>query len=72
MIIKFVVLQNENECCFQDIPIGTLADIYDSMSKLGERIDEIEDVLTNNRLWVIRTKDIGIVKAEDALNLSFS
>lgn len=42
------------------------------MSKLGERIDEIEDVLTNNRLWVIRTKDIGIVKAEDALNLSFS
>ncbi|GJQ88154.1 hypothetical protein Trydic_g13156 [Trypoxylus dichotomus] len=55
-----------------DIPIGTLADIYDSIRKLGERMDELEDVLTNNRLWVMRTKDIGVVKAEDALNLSFS
>lgn len=56
----------------QDIPLGTLADLYDSITKLGERFDEIEDVLTNNRIWVMRTKDIGVVTAEDAINLSFS
>jgi len=47
-------------------------DIYDFTSKFGERIDEMEDVLTANRIWKQRTVDIGIVSAEDALNYGFS
>ncbi len=47
-------------------------DIYDFTSKFGERIDEMEDVLTANRIWKHRTVDIGIVSAEDALNYGFS
>lgn len=47
-------------------------DIYQWSQSYGERIDEVEDVLTSNRLWIQRTVDIGIVKAEDALNLGFS
>lgn len=54
-----------------DIPIGLLDDIYDFTQQFNERLDEVEDVLTNNRIWVQRTKDIGIVSAEDALNLGF-
>lgn len=46
-------------------------DIYEFASKFNERIDEVEDVLSNNRLWVQRTQDIGIVSAEDALNYGF-
>lgn len=55
----------------QDLPIGLLDDIYDFISKFGERLDEVEDVLTANRIWIQRTVDIGIVNAEDALNLGF-
>ncbi len=34
----------------QDIPIGLLDDIYDFISKFGERLDEVEDLVTANRL----------------------
>lgn len=54
------------------MPLGLLDDIYDWSKRFSERIDEVEDVLTTNRLWVQRTVDIGIVSAEDALNLGFS
>ena len=52
----------------QDIPIGLMDDIYEFISKFGERIDEVEDLVTTNRLWVQRTTDIGVISAEDALN----
>jgi NADH dehydrogenase (ubiquinone) Fe-S protein 2 len=53
------------------MPIGLMDDIYEFASKFAERVDEVEDVLTTNRIWVQRTKDIGIVSAEDALNYGF-
>lgn len=43
-------------------------DIYEFIEKFGERLDEMEDLLTNNRIWRQRTIDIGIISAEDALN----
>lgn len=46
-------------------------DIYDFSSKFNERLDEVEDVLTQNRIWKARTIDIGTVSAEDALNYGF-
>ncbi|XP_018330861.1 NADH-ubiquinone oxidoreductase 49 kDa subunit [Agrilus planipennis] len=55
-----------------DLPIGLLDDIYDFSRKFNERLDEVEDVLTTNRLWMQRTVDVGIVSAEDALNYGFS
>lgn len=55
-----------------DIPIGLMDDIYEFASKFAERLDEVEDVLTTNRIWVQRTEDIGIVSAADALNYGFS
>ncbi|KAE9554859.1 hypothetical protein FO519_001974 [Halicephalobus sp. NKZ332] len=55
-----------------DIPIGMLDDIYDWAVKFPERIDELEDMLTENRIWKQRTIDIGLVSASDALNWGFS
>merc|ERR1711992_411252 len=52
----------------QDIPIGLMDDIYDFISKFSERLDEVEDLCTNNRVWIQRTTDIGVISAEDALN----
>lgn len=55
-----------------DLPLGIMDDIYDFASRFGERLDETEDMLTTNRIWIHRTVDIGIVTAEDALNYGFS
>ena len=52
----------------QDLPIGLMDDIYDFLTKFGERIDEVEDLVTDNRLWRARTTDVGVISSEDALN----
>ncbi len=46
-------------------------DIYEWVSKFGQRLDEVDGVLTTNRIWIERTKDVGIISAEDALNYGF-
>ena len=56
----------------QDIPIGLLDDIFSFAKQFGSRIDEIEEMLTNNRIWKQRLVDIGIVKIQDALDWGFS
>jgi len=53
------------------MPLGLMDDIYQFAQQFGERLDEVEDVLTKNRLWIQRTRDIGTVSAEDALNYGF-
>ncbi|XP_077266353.1 NADH dehydrogenase (ubiquinone) 49 kDa subunit [Temnothorax americanus] len=55
-----------------DLPLGLMDDIYDWASKYSERLDEVEDLLTDNRIWRQRTINIGSVSAEDALNWGFS
>ena len=52
----------------QDIPIGLMDDIYEFITKFSERLDEVEDLITENRIWVKRTKDIGTLSSEDAMN----
>ncbi|CAI9722536.1 NADH-ubiquinone oxidoreductase 49 kDa subunit-like [Octopus vulgaris] len=56
----------------QDLPLGLMDDIFDFISKFGERLDEIDALLTENRIWKSRTVDIGIISAEDALNYGCS
>nr|YP_004563943.1 NADH dehydrogenase subunit 7 [Phytophthora mirabilis]ADK76338.1 NADH dehydrogenase subunit 7 [Phytophthora mirabilis] len=56
----------------QDLPKGLLNDIYIFCDQFNTRLDEIEEMLTNNRIWKQRLVDIGIVSAKDALNLGFS
>ncbi|KAF3050279.1 NADH:ubiquinone oxidoreductase 49kD subunit [Didymella keratinophila] len=56
----------------QDLPIGLLDDIYQWATQFGDRIDETEEMLTDNRIWIGRTKGVGIVSAADAINYSFS
>jgi NADH dehydrogenase (ubiquinone) Fe-S protein 2 len=56
----------------QDIPKGLLNDIYIFCDQFNTRLDEIEEMLTNNRIWKQRLVNIGIVSAKDALNWGFS
>lgn len=56
----------------QDLPVGLLDDIYQWATQFGDRIDETEEMLTDNRIWLGRTKGVGVVSAKDALDMSFS
>ena len=55
----------------QDLPIGLLDDIDKWCHGCLQVINEVDDVLTENRIWKLRTVDIGTVSAEDAINLGF-
>lgn len=56
----------------QDLPLGLLDDIFFFASHFSSRIDELEELLTDNRIWRQRLVDIGVVSLEDALNWGFS
>jgi len=55
-----------------DLPLGLIDDIYVFIIQFSTRLDEIEEILTSNRIWKQRLVDIGIVKAYDAIALGFS
>jgi NADH dehydrogenase (ubiquinone) Fe-S protein 2 len=55
-----------------DIPIGMLDDIYNFCEQFRHRLDEIEELLTGNRIWKERLVDIGVVKLKDGLSYGFS
>lgn len=56
----------------QDIPINFLTDVYIFLGQFSARIDEIEELLTSNRIWKQRLVDIGVVPIDLALNYGFS
>ena len=56
----------------QDLPIGLSDDIYRFTRQFVSRIDEMEELLTNNRIWKQRLVDIGVVTADQALDWGFS
>jgi NADH dehydrogenase (ubiquinone) Fe-S protein 2 len=56
----------------EDIPLNLLDDIYQFAENFSSRIDELEELLTNNRIWKYRLVDIGIVSKEDAMAWGFS
>jgi NADH dehydrogenase (ubiquinone) Fe-S protein 2 len=55
-----------------DIPIGLLDDIYLFINQFSSRIDEIEELLTNNRIWKQRLTNIGVITQEQAENWGLS
>ena len=55
-----------------DIPKGLLDDIYIFTEQFTLRLTEMEDMLTENRIWKQRLVDIGIVSANDACQWGFS
>lgn len=48
----------------QDLPIGLLRDIYDWARQFSSRLDEIEELLSGNRIWKERTVDVGTITAQ--------
>jgi NADH dehydrogenase (ubiquinone) Fe-S protein 2 len=55
-----------------DLPLGFLDDVYQFANQFNTRLDEIEEMLTGNRIWKERLVDIGIVSAKKAIDWGFS
>ncbi len=56
----------------QDLPEELVQDIYDFCDPFLKVCDDIETLLTENRIFKQRNVDIGVVKLEDALAWGFS
>ena len=55
-----------------DLPLGFLDDLYLCLQQLSVRLNEIDEMLTNNRIWKQRLVDVGVVTASEAIELGFS
>lgn len=55
-----------------DLPHGLLDDIYVFILQFSTRLDEIEEILTTNRIWKQRLVEIGIVSAKNAIAFGYS
>ena len=55
-----------------DLPKGLLDDIFIFVEQFTLRLTEMEDMLTENRIWKQRLVDIGVVTQKDAYQWGFS
>lgn len=55
-----------------DIPVGLLDDIYIFLKQFSLRLDEMEEMLTSNRIWKERLVNIGVVSCKKAIEWGFS
>jgi NADH dehydrogenase (ubiquinone) Fe-S protein 2 len=55
-----------------DLPFGLLDDIFKWATQFSSRVDEIEEVVTGNRIWKGRTIGVGPVTAKEALDYGFT
>jgi NADH-quinone oxidoreductase subunit D len=53
-------------------PAGWLKPVERFLNMMPSRIDEYENLLTRNRIWMGRTKGVGYISPEDAIALSMT
>jgi len=56
----------------QDMPKGMDEDIINYLPRVLKVIDDIEGLLTENRIYLQRNVDIGVISAKDALDWGFT
>ena len=52
----------------QDIPLGLCEDIYRFAEQFSSRIDELEELLSENRIWKQRLVGVAVITNEQALD----
>jgi len=55
-----------------DLPLGLLNDIHKFTEQFASRIDEMEELLTENRIWKQRLIDIGTINYRKAQDLGLN
>jgi NADH-quinone oxidoreductase subunit D len=55
-----------------DFPRGWVPVCRKFLAEFPKKVDDYETLLTTNRIWVQRTKGVGVISAEEAVALSLS
>lgn len=55
-----------------DLPMGFLSDLFIFNEQFNLRLVELENMLTENRIWRQRLVDVGVVQKNEALDWGFS
>lgn len=56
----------------RDLPDGFVEKAREFVNVFPGRLREYETLLTKNKIWLMRTKDVGVISAEDAINYGLS
>ena len=56
----------------QDLPAGLAADMYEWCEQLPKFLDDLNTLLTDNRIFKQRTVDIGVVTEQEAMDWGFT
>ncbi len=56
----------------RDLPAGWTDKVASFVRTFPKALDEIDGLLTGNRIWIKRTQGIGVISAEDAVALSLT
>ena len=57
---------------YKDLPIGFCSDLFVFIKNFNSALYEMEELLTNNRIWKQRLVNVGIITFKEALDLSCS
>ncbi len=56
----------------QDAPEGWYRDVLDTCAKISVGVDELERLLSGNKIWIQRTQGVGAISAEDAIKWGYT
>jgi NADH-quinone oxidoreductase subunit D len=56
----------------KDLPVGFYEKCKAYIKKQRDMLPEYDDLLTNNQIFIARTRNVGIISAEQAINYSMS
>ncbi|MBV9490696.1 MAG: NADH dehydrogenase (quinone) subunit D [Verrucomicrobia bacterium] len=56
----------------RDLPDGFIAGLSRFLDEFVPQLDELDRLLTRNRIFVDRTKDIGVIRREDAIGYALT
>jgi NADH-quinone oxidoreductase subunit D len=51
----------------EDLPIGFHETVKAFLDAFPDKLNEYEDLLTQNQIWLKRTKDVGVISKDDAI-----
>jgi NADH-quinone oxidoreductase subunit D len=55
-----------------DLPEGFIREVEEFLEMMPSRVDVYEALLTKNKIWMIRTKGVGVISDDEAVNLGLS
>jgi len=56
----------------RDLPDGFIPALNKFLDEFIPQLDELDRLLTRNRIWVDRTKDLGVISKEDAISFAIT